>query len=285
MRSDPTPFPPSRVITGAAGRARATGRRPTRSGTSCRPCGRRTGRSTRSSTTARAISPATEVWKQSLARSPGSRRTSTSPTSAIRPLPAPHTFTEIRHQHAPWSGPIGPYYSSGLVEADGTLFATQQNDWQWGFNGPFTGLAGIASSTDHGLTWTTGTKPFPAPLGNLSWVIRGQGGYYSDGWVYALGTEREFNADRIVLGRARPDVAQMTDPSQWQWVSTPPSPLGGDARATPPRWARPPRCSAGPGTSPIRRWPTTRRCTSICSPSPGPTRRHRRRSGATAPSW
>ena len=162
---------------------------------------------------------ATQVWKQSLARISG-----TPPLIRISHVgdptkPAPHTFTEIRHNRALWSGPLGPYYSSGLVEADRTLFATQENDWLTGANGPFTGLAGIAYSTDHGLNWTSGGHAFPAPLGNLNWVIRGQGGAYSDGWVYAIATEREFNATNLIMGRARPDVADMTDPTRWQWVS------------------------------------------------------------------
>ena len=76
-------------------------------------------------------------------------------------------------------------------------------------------------------------------------MIRGQGGHYSDGWVYALGTEREFNADQIVLGRARPDVAAMTDPAQWQWVSTAPSPSG----------STPGYASALGQAAPVLRWP------------------------------
>jgi hypothetical protein len=50
-------------------------------------------------------------------------------------------------------------------------------------------------------------------------VLRGKGGYFQDGWVYALATEREFNASQIIMGRSRPDPADMTDPSGWQWVS------------------------------------------------------------------
>ena len=113
----------------------------------------------------------------------------------------------------------GPYYSSGLVEADKVLYATQQLDWTWNVNGLFAGLAGIAYSTDLGQTWNFPAKPFPAPLGNLSWVIRGQGGNYTDGYVNAIGTEREFNATNVIMGRSRPDPGSMTDPSQWQWVS------------------------------------------------------------------
>jgi hypothetical protein len=133
--------------------------------------------------------------------------------------PPPHTRAEIRQNPSLWDGPLGPYYSSGLVEANQVLFATQEIDWDSGANGPFSGLGGIAYSTDLGTTWQGVGKAFPAPLGNLSWVIRGQGGNYPDGWVYAIGSEREFNATNLIMGRSRPDVADMTDPSKWQWLS------------------------------------------------------------------
>ena len=37
--------------------------------------------------------------------------------------------------------------------------------------------------------------------------------------MYAISTEREFNASTLILGRSRPDIADMTDPSRWQWAS------------------------------------------------------------------
>jgi hypothetical protein len=179
----------------------------------------------------------TEVWKQSLARVIG-----TPPHIRIVHVgdptkPSPHTFAEIHKNPSLWAGPLGPYYSSGLVAAQKVLFATQENDWQWGINGPFTGLAGIAYSSNYGETWQAGGHPFPAPLGNLSWVIRGEGGYYTDGWVYALATAREFNADVLIMGRSRPDVADMTDPSKWQWISAMPGGVpqfGADVTAAAP---------------------------------------------------
>jgi hypothetical protein len=100
------------------------------------------------------------------------------------------------------------------------FYATQQRDWDWQHNGPFTGLVGIAYSRDHGDSWQTVRKSFPAPLGNLTFVDGGApGGAYPDGYVYAIGTEREFNASRLLLGRVRPGVANITDPSRWQWYS------------------------------------------------------------------
>src|SRR5207248_1907133 len=86
--------------------------------------------------------------------------------------------------------------------------------------GAFTGLAGIAYSRDHGETWQFARKPFPAPLGNLTFVDGGtRGGSYSDGYIYAIGSEREFNASRLLLGRVRPGVENVTDPIRWQWFA------------------------------------------------------------------
>lgn len=116
-------------------------------------------------------------------------------------------------------GPLGPFYSSGLVEANHVFYATQENDWNWNGNGNFAGLAGIAYSLDRGVHWQLPNKAFPAPLGNLNWVIRGRGGVYPDGWVYAIATEREFNASSLIVGRARPTMQGITDPARWQWLS------------------------------------------------------------------
>ena len=159
------------------------------------------------------------LWRQSLAQITGMP-----PRIRIRHVgdpkaPAPHTYAQIRKNKALWAGPLGPHYSSGLLEANHVFYATQQVDWDWNHNSPFAGLAGIAYSLDRGRHWISANKPFPAPLGNLSWVIRGRGGYFQDGWVYALATEREFNATTLFMGRSRPDVADLTDPAGWQWVA------------------------------------------------------------------
>ena len=159
------------------------------------------------------------LWRQSLAQITG-----VPPRIQIRHVgnpfaPPPATYRQIAKNKSLWTGPIGPYYSSGLLAADHVLYATQQNNWNWNANGPFTGLAGIAYSADLGQHWVSGSKPFPPPLGNLSWVIRGRGGHFEDGWVYAIASEREFNASTMLLGRSRPDISEMTDPAQWQWLS------------------------------------------------------------------
>jgi len=158
------------------------------------------------------------LWRQSVARITGFP-----PRPGFRHVgnpynPPPHTYDQILKNPKTWSGPLGPYYSSGLVEANHVFFATQQYDWNWNANGPFAGLAGIAYSFDRGQHWRFAGKPFPAPLGNLNWVIRGRGGYFVDGYVYAIATEREFNAANLILGRAKADIADLTDPSQWQWL-------------------------------------------------------------------
>ncbi len=163
--------------------------------------------------------PAGELWKQSLAQIVGTPPRISFSHVGDPKAPAPASFAQIKANHSLWTGPLGPYYSSGLVEADRILFATQENNWPWGTNGLFAGLAGIAYSTDLGQHWTGAGKPFPAPLGNLSWVQRGRGGNYVDGYVYAIATEREFNATNLIMGRSRPDVADMTDPAKWEWVS------------------------------------------------------------------
>lgn len=247
LRSDNTPFLPSRQITGAVWTSRRYAPPANQVGDILPTVWSDDGTEYTMIDDGESDQPANEVWKQSLARITGVPPRIRFSHVGDPAVPAPHTFGEIR-RGAPWGGPLGPFYSSGLVEADGTLYATQENDWAWGSNGPFTGLAGIASSRDHGLTWTSGGKPFPAPLGNLSWVIRGRGGHYADGWVYALATEREFNADRIVMGRARPDVGQMVDPAQWQWIASLPS--GRRAAAGTPRYTQ-----VVTGAGAILRWP------------------------------
>ncbi len=156
------------------------------------------------------------LWRQSMAVVTG-----TPPHIKIAHVgnpnsPPPHTFAQIHKNRSLWAGPLGPYYSSGLVEAGHVFFATEELDWHWGANGLFNGLHAIAYSTDRGQTWSNGTQSFP-PLGNLSWVIHGQGGVYADGYVYAIATEREFNATRVILGRSRPAITDLTNPAQWQW--------------------------------------------------------------------
>jgi hypothetical protein len=159
------------------------------------------------------------LWRQSLAQIAGTPPKLQFHYLGDRYSPPAHTFGQIHANPSLWTGPLGPFYSSGLVEANRVLFATQQYDWSWNTDGPFQGLEGIAYSLDRGRQWNFPAEHFPAPLGNLSWVVRGQGGFYPGGYVYAIGSEREFNASMLFMGRAKDDVADLTDPSKWQWAS------------------------------------------------------------------
>jgi hypothetical protein len=160
-------------------------------------------------------------WRQSLARVSGSPPNLTFKLVGNPLAPPPRTWTQIGGNRDLDDGPLGPYYSIGFTELDGVFYATQQRNWNWSANGPFTGLVGVGYSKDHGMTWRSANQPFPAPLGNLSFVVTGGkgGGPSEDGYVYAIGTEREFNASRLILGRVKPGVANVTDPARWQWYA------------------------------------------------------------------
>jgi hypothetical protein len=219
MRSDNTPFPSSPLITGASWISPRYGPPRNQSGDILPTIWADDGDQYTMIDDGGTDEPAGELWKQSLAQIVGTPPRISFAHVGDPQSPAPASLPQIMGNRSLWSGPLGPYYSSGLVQADHVLFATQQNDWSWGTNGLFAGLAGIAYSTDLGQHWTSAAKPFPAPLGNLNWVQRGRGGNYVDGYVYAIATEREFNATNLIMGRSRPDVADMTDPAKWQWMS------------------------------------------------------------------
>jgi hypothetical protein len=159
------------------------------------------------------------IWRNSFARITGSP-----PNIAFKlvgnPLsPPPATWAQIIKNPTLHSGPLGPYYSDGFVGVDGVFYATQTATWDYNHNGPFVGLHGIAYSTDNGVTWTSPGIPFPAPLGNLSWVLRDRDQAHPDGYVYAINSEREFNASTLILGRSLPGIANMTNPANWQWLA------------------------------------------------------------------
>jgi len=220
LTSDNTPFPSSRLIVGAAWAGPDYGPPSNQRGDILPVVWADDGNEyTIMDDGGTAIPAGGGLWKQSIARITGSPPGIRFAFVGNPKNPAPHTVAQIRGNRSLWSGPLGPYYSGGLVDADHVLFATQEHDWAWGANGPFTGLAGIAYSSDEGQTWHAPGQAFGAPLGNLSWVIRGRGGNYPDGYVYAIASEREFNASRLIMGRSRPDVADMTDPAKWQWVA------------------------------------------------------------------
>jgi Domain of unknown function (DUF4185) len=160
------------------------------------------------------------LWRQSLARVDGSPPDLRFQHVGDPFSPTPRTWAQIGTNPDRDQGPLGPYYSSGFTEVQGIFYATQQRDWDWPANRVFTGLAGVAYSEDHGETWRSVGKSFDAPLGNLTFIDGGaRGGAYPDGYVYAIGTPREFNASSLILGRVRPGVENITDPARWQWFA------------------------------------------------------------------
>ncbi len=160
-------------------------------------------------------------WRQSLARVSGSPPYLTFKHVGDPLTPAPRTWKQIGGDMDRDDGPLGPYYSIGFADVDGVFYATLQRNWNWSANTNYTGLVGVAYSTTHGETRHVVKKPFPAPLGNLTFVITAGegGGPDTDGYVYAIGTEREFNASKLILGRTRPGVANLTDPTRWEWYA------------------------------------------------------------------
>jgi hypothetical protein len=157
------------------------------------------------------------LWRNSLAEvtgSPGKLEFRRVGSSA-----PPATWAQIAGDKQLWTGTLGSYYSMGFTDIKHVFYATQANDWNWSANGPFQGLAGIAYSTDEGKHWHYSSKPFPGPTGNLNWVQYGADAAAPDGYVYALATEREFNASTLVLGRAKADIADIIDPARWQWAA------------------------------------------------------------------
>ncbi|HUA70758.1 MAG TPA: hypothetical protein VMA96_06745 [Solirubrobacteraceae bacterium] len=159
-------------------------------------------------------------WRQSFAKITGTPPSLRFKRVATASTPAPRTWGQIGGNPDNDDGPLGPFYSIGFAEAGGVFYATQQENWNWNVNGLFNGLAGIAYSTNHGKTWSFPAKAFPPPLGNLTFVDGGgPGGAYPDGYMYAIGTEREFNASRLVLGRVATGIANVTDPTKWQWYA------------------------------------------------------------------
>ena len=153
--------------------------------------------------------------------------------------------------------PAYPCYSIGIESINGVLYSTVVKGWPYGNEALYEqhqdlsrGLWGIKYSTDHGATWQGtlgGSHVFArttAPSGaleTLNWVQYGQdhtGGASanaapaddSDGhrYIYAVATEREYNASYLFLGRTQApgfaenpqaSAASVTDPSSWQWYA------------------------------------------------------------------
>jgi hypothetical protein len=189
------------------------------------------------------------LWRQSFARVTGSPPELSFQHVGDPFSPAPRTWAQIAGNRDNDVGPLGPYYSSGFTEVQGIFYATQQRDWDWPADGVFAGLAGIAYSSDDGETWHSAGRAFDAPLGNLSFIDVGtRGAADPDGYVYAIGTPREFNASSLVLGRVRPSVENITDPARWQWYAGEHTTSGGRSAV---RWS-----STLGSAAPVFRWPS-----------------------------
>jgi len=193
MRSNNTPFASSSFITGASWVGPRYGPPHNQSGDILPTVWAHDGNQYTVMDDGGTSEPGGEVWKQSLAQITG-----TPPKIHFRHVgdpndPPPHTYAEIHKNKALWDGPLGPYYSSGLVAANHVLYATQEDDWDWNANSSFEGLKGIAYSRDRGQHWVSANKAFRAPLGNLTrelpyWVIRDGAVVLRDG-SYRLGFE------------------------------------------------------------------------------------------------
>ncbi len=156
-------------------------------------------------------------WRNSLAQVTGLPGNLTF-TNVGDPGPA-RTYADVDSNEDRLGGVLGSYYSNGFTAVGGVLYATQVLNYDWNANAPWNGLAGIAYSTDQGQTWKSPGKPFAGPTGNLNFVQYAPNATGPQGYVYAIATEREFNASTLILGRTRGDVADITDPSRWQWAS------------------------------------------------------------------
>ena len=112
---------------------------------------------------------------------------------------------------------FGSVYSNGLTSVHGVLYATRVRLWDWTHFRPFAGLFGIAYSRDHGQHWSTPNRRFADLAGNLNWVQEGRDRTNSDGFLYAIANDREFNSSDLYLGRVLPGPPRVTNPSAWQW--------------------------------------------------------------------
>ncbi|MBV8991364.1 MAG: DUF4185 domain-containing protein [Solirubrobacterales bacterium] len=157
------------------------------------------------------------LWRNSFAQVTGTPGDLT--FTAVGNSGAAKTYAQVGGNEDRLTGPLGAYYSMGFTIVNGVFYATQANNWNWNANGPFNGLAGIAYSTDQGQHWQFPKESFPSPTGNLNFIQYGDDAAAPDGYVYAIATEREFNASTLILGRARADVADITNPARWQWAA------------------------------------------------------------------
>ena len=111
------------------------------------------------------LPPSGGLWRQSMARITGAPPHIRIAHVGDPDKPPPHTFGQIHRNPKLWAGPLGPYYSSGLVAANHVFYATQEADWRWGSNALFAGLQGIADWRDRGRTWAVRQQTVPRAAG------------------------------------------------------------------------------------------------------------------------
>ena len=80
------------------------------------------------------LPPSGGLWRQSMARITGAPPHIRIAHVGDPDKPPPHTFGQIHRNPKLWAGPLGPYYSSGLVAANHVFYATQEVDWPWRSN-------------------------------------------------------------------------------------------------------------------------------------------------------
>jgi hypothetical protein len=219
-----TPFPPSHYIVGARWTSARYASPPNQSGDILATVWSEDGTYMMMDDGGVNVPESGGLWRQSLARVTGTPPQIRFAHVGEPASPPPRTRAEIGNNPDNDDGPLGPYYSSGFTDVQDVFYATQQRDWHWREDGVFSGLVGIAYSQDHGETWHAVGKSFDAPLGNLTFVDAGAPGAAGPGgYVYAIGTPREFNASSLVLGRVRPGIQNITDPARWQWFAGAPT--------------------------------------------------------------
>ena len=184
LMSNNTPFPRSSLIVGAAWASRdyAAARQPARRHPADR-VGRRRQRvhDDRRRGHRRPGAPAScgsSRWPGSSARR---RRSEVRPRRRTRSSPRPpqlaRSATTMRCGPVRW----GPYYSSGLVEADRCCSPPRRTTGAGARTVCSPAWPGSPTRPIMARPGSRGDSRFPAPLGNLSWVIRGEGGNYADG--------------------------------------------------------------------------------------------------------
>ena len=144
---------------------------------------------------------AKQLWKQSLARVTGTPPKLTFSLVGDPVNPAPATYPpQIRGNHCCGPGRWGCITPAGWSRPTRSCSRPRRTTGARARTAVLTGLQGIAYSTNHGSDLTPGQAVSGPPGEPQGWVVRGEGGNYVDGYVYAIATEREFNATNLIMG-------------------------------------------------------------------------------------